>query len=81
MCFSMFTNLFIESKETLETLKIVGLSPCAIRTLQNPNKITFHKIGLQLLFSSRTTALDHNSTIDPLLVHVSAGALVPCLER
>jgi hypothetical protein len=41
----MFTSLFIQSKETLE---IVGFSPCATRTLQNPNKITFHIIGLQL---------------------------------
>jgi hypothetical protein len=88
VCFSVFTSLFIESKETLETLKIVGFSPYVLRTLQNPNKITFHKIGLRLLFSSctsvldrRSCALDRNSTIDPILARASAGALVPYLER
>jgi hypothetical protein len=88
VCFSVFTSLFIESKETPETLKIVGFSPYATRTLQNPNKITFHKIWLRLLFSSHTSehdhrlcALDHNSSIDPLLAHASVGTLVPCLER
>jgi hypothetical protein len=87
MCFSVFTSLFIESKETLGTLKIVGFSPCATRTLQNPNKITFHKIGLWLLFSSRMNALDcrlcaldRNFVINHLLARVSAGALIPCLE-
>jgi hypothetical protein len=84
----VFTSLFIESKETLETLKILGFSPCATRTLQNPNKIKFHKIGLQLLFSSRMSALDRrscaldcNSAINPFLARESASALVPCLER
>jgi hypothetical protein len=77
----MFTSLFIQSKETLE---IVGFSPCATRTLQNPNKITFHRIGLQLLFASSTSvlnrkscALDRNSAINPLLACTSASVLIP----
>ena len=72
MCFSMFTSLLIESKETLETLKIVRFSPCPTRTNKNPNKITLSKIGLRLSRSSHTgvldcslCALDHNAAIDP----------------
>ena len=86
MClFSVFTSLLIESKETLETIKIVGLSPCATLTNKNPNKIKLSKVGLRLSWSSRTSALGRRScalnrtAIDPLLVCASAGALVPWL--
>jgi hypothetical protein len=80
----MFTSLFIDSKETLETLKIVGFSPCATRTNKNPNKIKLFKIGLRLSCSSRTGALNCDVAIDPssyACEHRCARSLAWVLER
>ena len=82
--FSMFIGLFIDSKRILETLKIVGLNPCATRIYQTL-KQKISKIGLRLDCASRTGALDHSwaainrLAIDLLLVCVNAGMLDPCL--
>ena len=84
VCFSMFTGLLIDYKRILETLKIVGLNPCATRIHQTL-KPKISKIGLRLDRASRTSALDHRScaldctTIDLLLLRANAGVFDPCL--
>ena len=81
----MFTSLFIESKETLETLKISRLSPYATRINKNHEKIKLSKVGLRLNWSSRTGALNrrpcalNHIAINPLLARMSVGALIPWL--
>ena len=82
----MFTGLFIDSNRILETLKIVGLNPCAIR-IHKTLKPRISKIGLRLDWASRTGVLDRNRAtidhpmIDLLLVRTNAGAFDPCLGR
>jgi hypothetical protein len=78
----MFTSLFIESKETLETLKIVVFS-----LLTKTLKLKLSKIGLRLTWASRTGVLDcrpyafDHTAIDLLLMRVNVGAFDPCLGR